>query len=70
MVTHSIEEALYLGNTILVMGEHMGEIKYQMQNPYFGLQYPDHVEYLVTKKLLRNNLKLREEGGQAVEQDL
>ena len=57
LVTHSIEEALYLGNRILVMGAHMGDITYQMQNSYFGILYPDSVEYLVTKKLLREKLK-------------
>ena len=37
LVTHSIEEALYLGNTIMVMGSNSGEIKYKMKNPYFGV---------------------------------
>ncbi|MDF2538696.1 MAG: nitrate/sulfonate/bicarbonate transporter ATP-binding protein [Herbinix sp.] len=60
LVTHSIDEALYLGNNILVMGEHMGAVKYQMQNPYFGQQYPEDVTYLVTKKLLREQLKQEE----------
>jgi len=57
LVTHSIEEALYLGNRILVMGAHMGDIIYQMQNSYFGKAYPDSVEYLVTKQLLHEKLK-------------
>lgn len=56
LVTHSITEALYLGNTIIVMGKHMGDVKFQMNNPYFGQQYPEDVEYLVTKKRLRENL--------------
>jgi NitT/TauT family transport system ATP-binding protein len=57
LVTHSIEEALYLGNTIIVMGKHMGDVKYQMQNPYFGELYPENVEYLVIKQLLHEKLK-------------
>lgn len=57
LVTHSIVEALYLGNTIIVMGEHMGDVKYQMQNPYFGQLFPENVEFLATEKLLREKLK-------------
>lgn len=62
LVTHSIEEALYLGNRIIVMGVHRGEIIYQMQNSYFGKSYPDSVEYLVTKRLLREKLKQDDRG--------
>jgi NitT/TauT family transport system ATP-binding protein len=69
-VTHSIEEALYLGNTILVMGEHMGEIKYRMENPYFGFLYPENLDYLVTKKFLRENLRLQGEKVEEFEQNL
>ncbi len=61
LVTHSIEEALYLGNTVLVMGTHRGSIKYQMQNPYFGKTEPVSVEYLAAKRLLRE--KLEPDGG-------
>ncbi|MHB8065322.1 MAG: ABC transporter ATP-binding protein [Ruminiclostridium sp.] len=57
LVTHSIEEALYLGNRIIVMGAHVGDIIYQMQNSYFGKLYPDSVEYLLAKRLLREKLK-------------
>lgn len=63
LVTHSIEEALYLGNTILVMGAHMGDIKYRMNNPYFGKLYPEDVDYWVTKHLLREQLKPDGERG-------
>ena len=56
LVTHSIQEALYLGNTILVMGTHLGDIKYEMINPYFGKLYPDSLEYLATKQMLRDQL--------------
>lgn len=56
-VTHSIEEALYLGNRIIVMGKHMGEFKYEIQNPYFGKAYPDDMDYYNIKKLLREKLR-------------
>jgi len=67
LVTHSIEEALYLGNTIIVMGKHMGDVKYQMQNPYFGHLYPEEAEYLIIKKLLREQLRTEDTGEEAVE---
>ncbi len=57
LVTHSIEEALYLGNTIVVMGTDEGNIPYRMENPYFGKLYPDSMEYLEVKQHLRNMLK-------------
>jgi len=63
LVTHSIEEALYLGIRIIVMGTHMGEIKYEMKNPYFGKLYPYNMEYLLTKQLLREKLKIKDEGN-------
>jgi len=57
LVTHSIEEALYLGNKIIVMGTNMGDIKYIMTNPYFGKLHPDEMQYLFVKQILRENLK-------------
>lgn len=56
-VTHSIEEALYLGNRIIVMGKHMGEFKYEMENPYFGKVHPTDADYYNIKKILREMLK-------------
>lgn len=67
LVTHSIEEALYLGNRIIVMGAHMGSIIYEMGNPYFGKTDPDSVEYLATRQLLRGKLKSNEEKDGACE---
>lgn len=61
LVTHSIEEALYLGNTIIVMGSKNGEIKYRMENPYFGKLDPKSKDYLETKQLLREKLKSEDE---------
>ena len=60
LVTHSIEEALYLGNRIIVMGANEGKIKYMMENPYFGKLYPDEVQYLLVKQMLREKLKSNE----------
>lgn len=57
LVTHSIEEALYLGNKIIVMGTNEGQIKHIMDNPYFGKLYPDDVQYLLVKQVLREKLK-------------
>jgi len=43
LVTHNIEEAVFLGQKIVVMDK--GKIKYAMENPYFGMEN------------LRNNLE-------------
>jgi len=56
LVTHSIEEALYLGTIIYVMAAQGGDIKYRMDNPYFGYLAPDTIAYLTTKQLLREQL--------------
>ncbi len=61
LVTHSIEEALYLGNTICVMEEREGKISYHMENPYFGQPHPEDINYLMLQKQLRERLKLTEE---------
>lgn len=62
LVTHSIEEALYLGNRIIVMGTDKDNMKYQMANPYFGESNPQSLEYLATKQLLRKQLIKTEVG--------
>ncbi|WP_058485376.1 ABC transporter ATP-binding protein [Defluviitalea phaphyphila] len=36
LVTHNIEEAVFLGQTIVIMGQKFGEIKNIINNPYFG----------------------------------
>lgn len=64
LVTHSIEEALYLGNRIIVMGTQKGNVNYQMDNPYFGELNPQSLEYLTTKQLLKNQLIKTEVGGE------
>ena len=67
LVTHSIEEALYLGNRIIVMGADKGNIKYQMDNPYFGESSPQSLEYLATRQLLRKQLIKTEVGEKTSE---
>ena len=67
LVTHSIEEALYLGNRIIVMGTDRGNIKHQMDNPYFGQLSPQSLEYLAAKQLLRKQLIKTEVGEQTSE---
>lgn len=57
LVTHSIEEALYLGSKIIVMGAHMGEIKYEVNNQYFAKLNPEDINYLALKNLLHNQLR-------------
>ena len=57
LVTHSIEEALYLGNTVVVMGTSHGDIQYRMKNPYFGNSDPESVDYLAAKRILHEKLK-------------
>jgi len=65
LVTHSIEEALYLGKTIMVMGTNNGEIKLMMKNPHFGKMDPGTKEYYEVKHLLRE--KLKSSNGKVVE---
>jgi len=57
LVTHSIEEALYLGTRIIVMGAHMGEIKYESDNPFFAKLNPEDINYLSLKNKLHNQLR-------------
>lgn len=56
LVTHSIEEALYLGNDILVMESPDGKMGYRMENPYFGV-YAKEASYLETIDGLRGRLR-------------
>ncbi|MBW7573824.1 ABC transporter ATP-binding protein [Caproiciproducens faecalis] len=68
LVTHSIEEALYLGNTVVVMGTSHGEIQYRMKNPYFGNSNPESVDYLAAKRTLHEKLKPDDERRGWIEQ--
>lgn len=56
LVTHSIEEALYLGHQVIVMGTQEGSITYRMDNPYWGISHPKNIEYLDTVEILRSHL--------------
>lgn len=53
LVTHSIEEAMYLGNEILVF---TGEEKMRVTNPYFG-QIQTEESYLKLKNTLHDSLQ-------------
>lgn len=57
LVTHSIEEALYLGNAVLVMGKHGGSIVHRAENPFFGDPDPRGEDYPEQKRLLRQMLR-------------
>lgn len=63
LVTHSIEEALYLGNDLLVLGKSGGAVVCRMKNPYFGDPDPEGAEYPEMKRLLRQKLKRDGEAG-------
>lgn len=67
LVTHSIDEALFLGNTIIVMSQHAGKIIYQMENPYFGKLHSLNVGYLTAKQTLRDHLNPRFKRGNPFE---
>ena len=57
LVTHSMEEALYLGKKIAVLDKEKGRLLEQMDNPYFG--QPDTVreDFLQMKRRLHGLLK-------------
>ncbi len=67
LVTHSIEEALYLGTMIYVMGAENGTIKYKCDNPHFGQLNPDHADYLATKQILRQQLITKDERMKSID---
>jgi ABC-type nitrate/sulfonate/bicarbonate transport system ATPase subunit len=67
LVTHSMEEALYLGSMIFVMDALGGTIRYQKDNPFFGQLAPKHPDYLTAKQLLRRQLIKKEEGKDTFE---
>lgn len=56
LVTHSIEEALYLGSTVCVFSATGGIVKYKKANPFFGQLESDSAVYLAEKQLLREHL--------------
>jgi NitT/TauT family transport system ATP-binding protein len=62
LVTHSMEEALYLGRKIAVLDKEKGRLLEQMDNPFFGR--PDSVQedFLFMKSRLKGLLKPMDRG--------
>ncbi len=67
LVTHSIEEALYLGTELLVMAPQGGSIQYRTRNPYFGELFSRTEDYFSMKQLLRSHLSIKGEGVDEIE---
>ncbi len=57
LVTHNIEEALYLGKKIAVLDKEKGQLLKQVENPYFGQTETDHEDFLKMKRWLQGLLK-------------
>lgn len=57
LVTHSMEEALYLGKKIIVLSGEKGRIAGHLNNPYFGLVDTDDTDILSMRKQMRELLK-------------
>lgn len=57
LVTHNIEEALYLGNKIAVMDKENGNIKHLEANPYFGQIIQEKSDLSKKKESLRQLLQ-------------
>lgn len=59
-VTHSMEEALYLGTRVAVMASHGGTLNLCAENPFFGQYEPEDASYFSLKHTLRESLQARE----------
>ena len=57
LVTHSMEEALYLGKKIAVLDREKGKLLEIFSNPYFGQPVPDQDGYFQMKRRLHECLK-------------
>lgn len=57
LVTHSIEEAMYLGKEILVLGTEEGKQLVRFFNPYFGKTEMEEKDYFLLKSRLHSLLK-------------
>lgn len=57
LVTHSIEEALYLGSRIIVMGSDKGNIVYDKRNPHQGIIRENNTAYYSNYDELRTILE-------------
>lgn len=58
-VTHSMEEALYLGTRVAVMDARGGRLKLCAENPFFGRYEPEDASYFALKHTLRSALQAR-----------
>ncbi len=57
LVTHSMEEALYLGKKIAVLDKEKGKLLEQVDNPYFGRRETGQEGFLQMERRLRGLLK-------------
>lgn len=58
LVTHSMEEALYLGKRIAMFDKEKGRFLTCMENPYFHQPEPSGEDFLRMKKNLQEHLKI------------
>jgi NitT/TauT family transport system ATP-binding protein len=63
LVTHSMEEAFYLGKEIAVLDKEKGGLLERMDNPYFGIQEPGCEGFFHRKRILQGLLKPKDGGG-------
>ena len=57
LVTHSMEEALYLGKEIAVLDREKGRLLERVNNPYFGMKEPEGADLSRLKRELHTLLK-------------
>jgi NitT/TauT family transport system ATP-binding protein len=55
-VTHSIEEALIVGNRILLLSPHPGRVRAELNSHQFGLKSPGSVEFQATAQRIHDML--------------
>ena len=57
LVTHSMEEALYLGKEIAVLDKEKGRLLERMSNPFFGRQEAESDDFFQMKRRIQELLK-------------
>lgn len=66
IVTHSIEEAVFLGNTIVVLGKRPAKVLQTVENPEAGdLSYRGQEQFYARCTMLRDLLREESDGSQA-----